>query len=238
MKLEQSALILFLLSSSVQCVQRFKTVPTYSEVNPGTSVVMVCEVENKGGECRWEKDGTPVGLFPDKYEMAGDVGAGNCSLLILDASAEYDDGVWQCQVTASNFRRGDSLISEGAELVVRSPPAQVTMVSKQGEVGEEGVVGTAGSKMDVKCVSSGANPVPRLSFSIAGAEVSSDSVQINQRLSSGGWLSSLQLSTIPGRHLDQAKISCQAHHPGLQCTGDTSPDRVSSHITQSTISDQ
>ena len=68
--------------------------------------------------------------------------------------------------------------------------------------------------------------------------LSSDSVQINQRLSSGGCLSSLQLSTIPGRHLDQAKISCQAHHPGLQCTGDTSPDRVSSHITQSTISDQ
>ena len=25
-------------------------------------------MENKGGECRWEKDGSPVGLFPGKYE--------------------------------------------------------------------------------------------------------------------------------------------------------------------------
>ena len=44
---------------------------------------------------------------------------GDCSLRILNANLEYDDGVWQCQVTPSAFNTRDALISEGAELVVR-----------------------------------------------------------------------------------------------------------------------
>ena len=38
--------------SSVTAVQEFLSVPTYSEVNPGQSVTLLCEVANKGGECR------------------------------------------------------------------------------------------------------------------------------------------------------------------------------------------
>ena len=118
-----------LLLHTAAALQRFSAVPTYTEVNPGQQAVLLCQVENKGGECRWEKDGQPVGLFPGKYEWAGQVEAGNCSLAILDLSAEFDDGVWQCQVTASNFRRGDSLISEGAEVVVRAAPALLSVPS-------------------------------------------------------------------------------------------------------------
>ena len=112
-------LLTSLLASPATSIQSFITVPTYSEVNPGEAVVLDCRVENKGGECRWEKDGSPVGLFPSKYEWAGDVAGGDCSLLVLEASSEYDDGVWQCQVTPSEFNSRDSLISEGAQLVVR-----------------------------------------------------------------------------------------------------------------------
>ena len=80
---------------------------------------MPCVISNKKGECRWEKDGNPVGMYPTKYEWAGSAEKGDCSLRILDANLEYDDGVWQCQVTPSSFQSKDSLISEGAELVVR-----------------------------------------------------------------------------------------------------------------------
>ena len=74
---------------------------------------------SKKGECRWERDGDPVGIYPTKYEWSGNPEDGDCSLKILDSSLEFDDGVWQCQVTPTNFLQKDSLISEGAQLVVR-----------------------------------------------------------------------------------------------------------------------
>ena len=76
----------------------------------------------KKGECRWERDGDPVGIYPTKYEWSGNPEDGDCSLKILDSSLEFDDGVWQCQVTPTNFLQKDSLISEGAQLVVRGKP--------------------------------------------------------------------------------------------------------------------
>ena len=90
--------ILGSLVHSALGLQEFLETPSYSEVNPGTRLVLPCFVKDKGGECRWEKDGNPVGIFEDKYEWAGNLNKGNCSLAILDASSEYDDGVWQCQV--------------------------------------------------------------------------------------------------------------------------------------------
>ena len=77
---------------------------------------------SKKGECRWERDGDPVGIYPTKYEWSGNPEDGDCSLKILDSSLEFDDGVWQCQVTPTNFLQKDSLISEGAQLVVRGKP--------------------------------------------------------------------------------------------------------------------
>ena len=62
---------------------------------------MECRVANKEGECRWEKSGNPIGIFPGKYEWAaGSPGPadGDCSLRVINASLEYDDGIWQCQV--------------------------------------------------------------------------------------------------------------------------------------------
>ena len=103
----------------VNGVQKFVEAPTYREVNPGGEVVLPCVVENKKGECRWEKDGTPVGMYENKYEWHGDVSKGDCSLKVKEANIDYDNGVWQCQVTASDFTQRDTLISEGAELVVR-----------------------------------------------------------------------------------------------------------------------
>ena len=111
--------------SSLAQLQQWSKQPVYQEVNPGGDVIMPCIIQNKRGECRWERDGQPVGIHPGKYEWAGasseggSEASGDCSLKILDANLEFDDGVWQCQVTPSSFKVRDALISEGAELVVR-----------------------------------------------------------------------------------------------------------------------
>ena len=93
--------------------------PRYTEVNPGGQVTLKCQVGSKKGDCRWEKDGQPVGIYPGKYVWSGEPAKGDCSLRVFNASLEFDDGVWQCQVTPSSFNSKDALISEGAQLVVR-----------------------------------------------------------------------------------------------------------------------
>ena len=35
----------------------FSAEPAYTEVNPGADEVLDCQVDNIGGECRWQKDG-------------------------------------------------------------------------------------------------------------------------------------------------------------------------------------
>ena len=61
--------------------------------------------------CRWEREGVPKGIFPGKYDWAGDPTTGDCSLLISDAELEFDDGAWQCSVTPSKFKARDALVS-------------------------------------------------------------------------------------------------------------------------------
>ena len=112
-------LVLLNLLGSAESLQKWAQQPRYQEVNPRGTIILPCVILNKKGECRWEKDGTPVGIYPHKYEWSSLPENGDCSLRILDANLEYDDGVWQCQVTPSSFSVKDALISEGAELVVR-----------------------------------------------------------------------------------------------------------------------
>ncbi len=100
-------------------IQSWQEQPRYTEVNPTGQVVLKCQVADKKGDCRWEKDGQPVGIYPGKYVWAGAPERGDCSLRVFNASLEFDDGVWQCQVTPSSFNSKDALISEGAQLVVR-----------------------------------------------------------------------------------------------------------------------
>lgn len=54
-----------------------------------------------------------------KYEWVGSPDLGDCSLWVRSAALEFDDGYWQCQVTASDFTTQDALASEPAKLVVR-----------------------------------------------------------------------------------------------------------------------
>ena len=108
-----------LMLAGAEARQQWEEEPGYREVNPDGEVIMVCRVRDKKGECRWERDNTPIAAYPGKYEWAGNAEAGDCSLRILAAKYEYDNGAWVCQVTASSFRERDTLISHPANLVVR-----------------------------------------------------------------------------------------------------------------------
>ena len=61
----------------------------------------------------------PIGLHPGKYEWAGRHAGGDCSFKINEVNIQYDDGLWECQVTSSTFEAQDQLASKPARLVVR-----------------------------------------------------------------------------------------------------------------------
>ncbi|KYN03000.1 Kin of IRRE-like protein 3 [Cyphomyrmex costatus] len=91
----------------------------YQEVSSGDDVKLRCIVQNKGGQCIWQKDRRPVGIQPDKYEWANNRGSGDCTLVIRRANLYFDDGLWECQVTSSDFTRQDALSSEQSRLLVK-----------------------------------------------------------------------------------------------------------------------
>jgi len=71
----------------------------------------------------------PVGIYKEKYEWAGSHDAGDCSLLIKHVTIEFDDGEWECQVTASEFTAQDALTSTPIKLVVRGKLYQFFIIS-------------------------------------------------------------------------------------------------------------
>lgn len=59
-------------------------------------------------------------MYPHKYEwMSSSQQNGDCSIWIRAAQLEFDDGSWECQVTASDFHTQDALTSHPVRLVVR-----------------------------------------------------------------------------------------------------------------------
>jgi len=195
--------------------QKWTEQPRYQEVNPHGSVIMPCVIMNKKGECRWEKDGNPVGMYPTKYEFAGSIEKGDCSLKILDANLEYDDGVWQCQVTPSSFQSKDSLISEGAELVVREAPNSV-MIQRVGDATKE-IIAAAGEDLELECIATGANPPAILSWYANGQAIASGHVQENKRQGDNEriWTSFSRLTLPVSKEDNGAEVKCVVTHPAL-----------------------
>ena len=104
------------------CQQVFSVEPTSLLVAPGSNVTLACLVSNMGtqAECRWQKNGKPVGLFSGKYSLpASATQPGDCSLTIARVDLMLDDGEWQCQVTSSNISYQDALASTPAILTVQ-----------------------------------------------------------------------------------------------------------------------
>ena len=116
------------------CQQEFITSPSSVLVPPGNNATLACLVRNMVGECRWQKNGKPVGLHPGKYSMPGVGEKGDCSISIARVDLRIDDGEWECQVgsscrlttltmlcqvTSSNVSSQDALVSRPARLTVQ-----------------------------------------------------------------------------------------------------------------------
>ena len=81
--------------SSKLVTQSFQREPDYLEINPGANALMECRVfgKSRSSLCIWQKDGKPVRMQQDgKYEWYGGPEHGDCSLKILKADINYDDG--------------------------------------------------------------------------------------------------------------------------------------------------
>ena len=172
--------------------QQFILTPSNMTVSPGSRLTLPCLVQHKGGECRWERDGLPVGLFPEKYRMV-DGEAGDCSLVVEDARLEWDEGWWQCQVSASHIVLADSLISARARLTVRTPPADL-------EVSEDWCqVGLAS---------------PPASIQVMLDDTPLTTSQEDEMLETGGWRSRVSVSHLMTPDNNGKTLSCKAEHEG------------------------
>ncbi|XP_058821539.1 uncharacterized protein LOC131683518 isoform X1 [Topomyia yanbarensis] len=168
-------------------LQRFAEQPKYTEVNPGQDALLVCKVIDKRGVCSWQKDNKPVGIYPKKYEWASQYGitqtthvGGDCSLWVRAAQLEFDDGLWECQVTASDFTTQDALTSQPVRLVVRVPPQRPRLEHEGVHVPPgHNVTVDAGAMATVKCVSHYGNPPAQLKWFLGDQEISPLHPQIN-----------------------------------------------------------
>ena len=73
----------------------FHQEPEYLEINPGANGLMECRVfgKSRSSMCIWQKDGIPIRMPQDgKYEWYGGMEHGDCSLKIIKADINYDDG--------------------------------------------------------------------------------------------------------------------------------------------------
>ena len=180
-------------------VQRFLTTPKDKIVSTGASLTLECVIDNIGGQCSWERDGIPVGLYPDKYHMeAAASEAGDCSLTILEASPEWDEGEWRCQVSAGDIARADSLISPPARLTVTQPPSEVSLVTTEDR--------------GPRCVTTASNPPAEIKVLLDNEVISIEDVQEDVRLDTGGWRSSLDLASVMVRANHLRTLRCVAQH--------------------------
>lgn len=72
-----------------------------------------------------------MGTHAGKYEWAGGAAGGSgggedCSLWIRSASLQLDDGLWQCQVTASSYDAQVSTIYNGSAKILELNSIQNT----------------------------------------------------------------------------------------------------------------
>ncbi|XP_044016181.1 kin of IRRE-like protein 2 isoform X2 [Aphidius gifuensis] len=161
-------------------IQNFEETPQYTEVNPGQDAKLVCRVLGKRGVCIWQKDQKPIGMHLQKYEWVGSPDMGDCSLWVRSATLEFDDGLWQCQVTASDFTTQDALASEPARLVVRVSPKR-PQIEYAGAVILPGgnVTARSGEIATLTCIARYGNPPPLIKWYLRDVELRTTRPQVN-----------------------------------------------------------
>ncbi|XP_071749780.1 synaptogenesis protein syg-1 isoform X2 [Lepeophtheirus salmonis] len=212
-------LLLGLYSEGCYSQQSFTQEPAYTEVNPEADTELICLVQNIGGECRWQKDGKPLGLYDGKYEWSGDPRTGDCSIIIKNVNIIFDDGVWECQVTSSSFESQDALASSPAKLVIREPPKTYNILQNKNIIDDGSKVTLVDSKEEsVSCQSRESNPAPFIRWFLGDdQEITEFSVQNNQTESedSRRWQSMSVLQYRFRRNDAERQLTCRIYHPAI-----------------------
>ncbi|XP_033333172.2 irregular chiasm C-roughest protein [Megalopta genalis] len=194
--------------------QRFAETPAlYQEVSSGDDVQLRCRVQDKRGQCIWQKDRKPVGMHPDKYEWASGRGS-DCTLLIRRASLDFDDGYWECQVTSGDFTRQDALTSLPSRLLVRVKPRKPRL-EYGGTILTTALTLREGQEVTISCVSRYGNPPSLIKWYIGGDEVEALREQTNATEvdSPKTWAAHSLLRVRGQRENHGLPIRCIAMHP-------------------------
>ena len=215
-----TVLVVVMGGGRVHSLQSFMRLPEDTDVEAGSSVTLPCLVAEKGGECWWELDGRPVGAEAGKYEYSGDTEAGDCSLAILEAAQQWDEGGWVCQVSASVIEAGDSLVSRPAVVRVVARPEQLYIQHGaavfRGEAEDNVIRVQEEASLHLTCVSVGGRPAPVLSWhgphSWQLQQLTSDQTSLQL---GAGWVTSREVLGVAARRHHRATITCAAHHPAL-----------------------
>ncbi|XP_048513245.1 hemicentin-1 isoform X2 [Athalia rosae] len=150
-----------------------------------------------------------------KYEWAASPDAGDCSLWVRAAVLEFDDGIWQCQVTASDFAAQDALTSEPARLVVRVRPQR-----PQIEYGKlvippgSNVTARAGEVAPLSCASRSGNPPASIRWYLGDTEVRPLRPQTNatEKENPRTWVARSEAEILAERSRYGEAIRCVAVH--------------------------
>ncbi|KAG6798437.1 hemicentin-2 [Apis mellifera caucasica] len=203
------AVIVFIITARINAEQRFAETPAlYQEVSSGDDVQLRCRVQDKRGQCIWQKDRKPVGMHPDKYEWASGRGS-DCTLLIRRASLDFDDGYWECQVTSGDFTRQDALTSLPSRLLVRDSP-EVRLETKPRLL--VSALEDSASFMSLKCFADG-NPSGTIKWfkDSAPIAVTSNIVTLMlNRTQQNGTMTGSELRFEPVKRNDAGLYSCKA----------------------------
>ena len=188
-----------------------------SDMCPG-SVTLTCLVTNKGGECRWQKDGKPVGMHPGKYSLAP--AEGDCSLSIQDVDIRLDDGQWQCQVTATSFISQDALASTEAGLTVMMAPESVEITRDHSVVTTEELSVREGAEESVACVTRMSNPAPQVTWYLGNTRlVTVEQTNMTERELEDRWRSEAVLTHRFGVQDADKMLTCRVSHAGYGARG-------------------
>lgn len=142
--------------------QKFDIEPADKTAIIGETIILPCRVINKVGTLQWTKDGFGLGSdralagFP-RYSMIGSDEEGDFSLQISGVTLE-DDGVFQCQVGASQGSHG--IRSRNAILTVYVPPEPPKIL--QGD----NLKGIAGTSVELICQSFSGKPAAEVSVPV------------------------------------------------------------------------
>ncbi|XP_072156592.1 irregular chiasm C-roughest protein isoform X2 [Bemisia tabaci] len=199
----------------VMALQQFDRQPIYTEVNPGEDKKLDCIVLNKRGSCSWQKDNKPVGIYAKKYEWAGRQEDGDCSLWIRQASLDFDDGAWECQVTASDFITQDALTSNPVRLVVRVAPQRPRIEYNASHIlPNHNITVRAGNTAVVKCISRYGNPPAKLKWLLGDQELVPRGNQTNvpEADNNRTWVASSVLETSVEKIQHGRILRCVAIH--------------------------